>query len=367
MDDKDYMIRAIELAKRGEGWVNPNPMVGAVIVKDGRIIAEGWHHRYGELHAERDALSRCQESPAGATMYVTLEPCCHHGKQPPCTDAILQAGIARVVVGSGDPNPLVAGKGLDILCSHGVSVTEHILEVECLALNRSFFHYIQTKKPYITMKYAMTMDGKIACYTGASKWVTGEAARNHVQTLRHRNTGIMVGIGTVLADDPMLSCRMEGGRNPIRIICDTKLRTPLSSQIVQTAKGIPTILATSVTDEALHQPFQSYGCQIVTLPKRDGHLDLNALTEELGRRGIDSILLEGGGRLNWSALEAGIVSEVKAYIAPKLFGGADAKSPVEGIGYAKPSDCITLKNTTITQLGEDILMESEVSYVYGNR
>lgn len=367
MTDLKYMKRAIELAKKGVGWVNPNPMVGAVIVKDDKIIAEGWHHCYGEFHAERDALSRCTESPDGATMYVTLEPCCHHGKQPPCTDAILEAGIVRVVIGSGDPNPLVAGKGLDILRSHGIAVTEHVLEEECLALNRSFFHYIQTKRPYVTMKYAMTMDGKIACHTGASKWVTGEDARSHVQTLRHRHTGIMVGIGTVLADDPMLNCRMEGGRNPIRIVCDTQLRTPLTSQLVQTAKKIPTIIATSVTEESQHQPYLERGCQIITIPKKDGHLDLTLLMEELGQRGIDSILLEGGGQLNWSALEAGIVREVSAYLAPKLFGGALAKSPVEGMGVSNPSECFILKNLKITPLGEDILIESEVSYVHGNR
>ncbi|MCQ2442746.1 MAG: bifunctional diaminohydroxyphosphoribosylaminopyrimidine deaminase/5-amino-6-(5-phosphoribosylamino)uracil reductase RibD [Oscillospiraceae bacterium] len=367
MTDLKYMKRAIELAKKGVGWVNPNPMVGAVIVKDDKIIAEGWHHCYGEFHAERDALSRCTESPDGATMYVTLEPCCHHGKQPPCTDAILEAGIVRVVIGSGDPNPLVAGKGLDILRSHGIAVTEHVLEEECLALNRSFFHYIQTKRPYVTMKYAMTMDGKIACHTGASKWVTGEDARSHVQTLRHRHTGIMVGIGTVLADDPMLNCRMEGGRNPIRIVCDTQLRTPLSAQLVQTAKEIPTIIATSVTETAQHRSYLECGCQIITISKKNGHLNLNLLMEELGQRGIDSILLEGGSHLNWSALEAGIVREVKAYFAPKLFGGALAKSPVEGMGVSNPSECFILKNLKITPLGEDILIESEVSYVHGNR
>lgn len=366
MTDTYYMKRAIELAKKGVGWVNPNPMVGAVIVKGGEVIAEGWHHRYGELHAERDALSRCTQSPAGATMYVTLEPCCHYGKQPPCTNAILESGISRVVIGSGDPNPLVAGKGVDILRTHGITVTEHVLEEECRSLNRSFFHYIQNKRPYVTMKYAMTMDGKIACYTGASKWVTGEAARSHVQTLRHQHTGILVGIGTVLMDDPMLNCRMEGGRNPIRIVCDTRLRTPLSAQLVQTARDIPTILATSVTEKAAHQPYLDLGCQILTFPEKDGHLDLNCLMEELGRRGIDSILLEGGAQLNWSALEAGIVHAAAVYVAPKLFGGAGAKSPVGGAGVSTPDACFSLKQTKLTRLGEDILMESEVCYVHGN-
>lgn len=212
MDDLDYMRLALELAKKGCGWTAPNPMVGAVIVKDGRVIGQGYHHRCGDLHAERDALARCTESPVGSTMYVTLEPCCHYGRQPPCTEAILEAGIARVVIGSGDPNPLVAGKGLAILRGHGIEVTEHLLEEECTRLNEVFFHYIQTKRPFVVMKYAMTLDGKIAAYTGLSKWITGEVARNHVHQQRHRYNAIIAGVGTILADDPLLTCRIEGGK-----------------------------------------------------------------------------------------------------------------------------------------------------------
>ncbi len=214
MNDKDYMRLALQLAKKGCGWTSPNPMVGAVVVKEGRIIGQGWHQRYGQTHAERNALASCTEDPQGATLYVTLEPCCHYGKQPPCVDAILDAGIHRVVVGSADPNPLVAGKGIAILRAHGIDVTENVLQEECDALNKVFFHYITTKRPFVSMKYAMTMDGKIATYTGASKWITGEIARNHVQRQRHRFRGIMVGVGTILADDPLLTCRIEGGRDP---------------------------------------------------------------------------------------------------------------------------------------------------------
>ena len=186
MKDEEYMRLAIDLAEKGCGFVSPNPMVGAVIVKDGEIIGKGWHERYGQPHAERNALASCTKSPKGAVMYVTLEPCCHHGKQPPCVDAILEAEIARVVVGSADPNPLVAGNGIRILKEHGVEVTENVLRKECDSINPIFFHYIQTKRPYVVMKYAMTLDGKIAAFTGLSKWITGEAAREHVQTLRHR-------------------------------------------------------------------------------------------------------------------------------------------------------------------------------------
>ena len=215
MNDQQYMRMALQLAEKGCGFVAPNPMVGAVIVKDGRIIGQGWHERYRGSHAERNALASCTESPRGADMYVTLEPCCHHGKQPPCVDAILEAGIRRVVIGSTDPNPLVSGKGIQILRENGVEVTENILQKECSALNEVFFHYIRTGRPFVVMKYAMTLDGKIAAYTGVSKWITGEAARNHVHQQRHRFTAIMTGVGTVLADDPLLTCRMEGGRNPL--------------------------------------------------------------------------------------------------------------------------------------------------------
>lgn len=364
MNDTDYMRLALQLAERGAGWTSPNPMVGAVIVKEGRIIGQGWHARYGELHAERRALCSCTEDPAGGTMYVTLEPCCHHGKQPPCTDAVLEAGIARVVVGSADPNPLVAGRGIEILRAHGIEVTEGVLRAECDALNRIFMHYITTRRPFVSMKYAMTMDGKIATYTGASRWVTGDAARQHVQTQRHRFRGIMVGVGTVLSDDPLLTCRIDGGRNPIRIICDTQLRTPLSAQVVTSAQEVPTILATACEDPERHAPYIAAGCRVLCVPEADHHphLDLTALMSMLGAEGIDSILLEGGGTLNWAALECGIVQQVQCYIAPKLFGGETAKTPVEGIGVATPDTCFRLTNRRFTALGEDILIESEVVY-----
>ena len=359
-DDNYYMSRAIKLAKEAVGYTTPNPLVGAVIVKDGRIIAEGLHRRYGELHAERDALSLCKESAKGATIYVTLEPCCHHGKQPPCVDAIIEAGISRVVVGSPDPNPLVAGKGNEILRAHGIQVDEDVMRKECDEMNYVFFHYITTGLPYVVMKYAMTMDGKIAAHTGDSKWVTGEEARYNVHEDRHRYTAIMAGIGTVLADNPSLTCRIEGKKNPIRIICDSKLRMPLSSTLVETAKEARTIIATCVSDEEKYKPYIDKGCEILFTNEKDGQVDLNALMESLGRMRIDSILLEGGGTLNWSALSAGIVNRVQTYIAPKIIGGDCAPSPVRGEGFAKMCDAARLTNTSIRKLGDDYLIESEV-------
>ena len=367
MSDNKYMRLALELAQKGCGWTAPNPMVGAVIVKDDRIIGQGWHEKYGQPHAERNALAACNESPKGATMYVTLEPCCHHGKQPPCVDAIIEAGIRRVVVGSADPNPLVSGKGIQILRKHSIEVTEHILQEECDKLNEVFFHYIQTKQPFVVMKYAMTIDGKIASYTGASKWITSEVSRHHVQQQRHRYTAIMAGVGTVLADDPLLTCRIPNGRNPIRIICDSWLHTPLTAQVVTTADRIPTIIATCCTDKIKQLSYQKTGCRVIVVNEKNGHLDLQHLMKILGEEQIDSILLEGGGTLNWAAMESGIVQKTLTYIAPKIFGGQSAKTPVEGLGVLSPKEAFFLKNSSIICLGEDFLIESEVvTDVYGN-
>lgn len=361
MSDKEYMQIALQFAKKGCGWVAPNPMVGAIVVKNGEIIGQGWHEKYGEPHAERNALASCTEPPQGATMYVTLEPCCHHGRQPPCTDAIIEAGIKEVVIGSRDPNPLVAGKGIQLLEAHGIEVREDILRQECDRLNEVFFHYIQTKRPFVVMKYAMTLDGKIAAYTGASRWITGKTARNHVQKQRHRYSAIMVGVGTVLADNPMLTCHLPGGKNPVRIICDTRLSTPTAAQVVMTAKQVPTILATCCADREKQLVYEKAGCRILCLEEQDQHVNLQQLMDRLGQEQIDSILLEGGGTLNWAALKSGIVQKVQAYIAPKLMGGQTAKTPIEGMGVLSPSGAFPLKNSVITPLGEDFLIESEVS------
>lgn len=359
MTDREIMRLALELAERGLGLTNPNPMVGAVIVKDGRIIGQGYHQHCGELHAERRALESCTESPRGAALYVTLEPCCHFGRQPPCTDSILEAGIARVVVGSDDPNPLVAGKGVERLRANGVEAETGVLKDECDAVNQVFFHFIRTHTPYVVMKYAMTMDGKIATRTGASRWLTGEIARQRVHADRGRYAAIMAGVGTVLADDPLLTCRTENGRNPVRVVCDTHLRIPLDSQIVQTAGEIPTIIAAGNPPPERRTALEAAGCRVWALPGQDGHVDLRALMTRLGAEQLDSVLLEGGAALNWAALEAGIVQKVQTYLAPKLFGGA-GKSPVGGPGVELPAQAVRLKNTTITRLGDDFMLESEV-------
>ena len=362
MTDQNYMLQAIQLAKQGEGWTNPNPMVGAVIVKNGRIIGKGYHKKCGELHAERNAIASLTESAEGATIYVTLEPCCHYGKTPPCTEAIIEQKIKRVVIGSRDPNPKVSGKGIKMLQEAGIEVIEDFMREECDRLNPVFFHYITTKTPYVVMKYAMTLDGKIATKTGASKWITGEAARAEVQYMRHRYMGIMAGIGTVLADDPMLNVRVEGWKSPIRILCDSGLRIPLDGQIVKSAGKYRTIVAyaDSENTEAKRKRLHEMGVETICCPDENNQVDLKKLMKYLGEEGIDSILLEGGGTLNDSALRAGIVQEVQAFIAPKLFGGMNSKTPVEGIGVRFPSEAVKLKCTDICQIGEDIRITCQV-------
>lgn len=361
MGDAEYMKLAIELAKKGGGHVNPNPMVGAVIVKDDCIIGQGYHEKFGGLHAERNALKNCRDSPMGATLYVTLEPCCHYGKTPPCTEAIINSGIKRVVIGTLDCNPIVSGKGVKILEEKNIQVDVGILEGECKKLIKVFRKYVTKKLPYVFMKYAMTMDGKIATYANHSKWISGEEARKKVHQLRHNVGAIMVGVNTIIQDDPLLTCRLENGKNPIRIVCDTNLRTPISSKIIRTAKDVKTYIATSSVDENKIGLYRNYGCEILNIEKKDKHVDLVKLMQCLGDMHIDSLLLEGGSAINWSALEQQIVDEVQVYIAPKVFGGS-GKSPISGKGVAFPNDAFMLKPYAFSKVGNDYLIESEVIY-----
>ena len=353
--DCKYMRRAIELAKRGTGFVNPNPLVGAVIVKDNRIIGEGWHERYGEPHAERNALADCKEDPAGADIYVTLEPCCHHGKQPPCTEALISAGIRNVYVGSFDPNPLVAGKGLEMLRAEGINVYENIMRKECDALNEIFFCYITKGRPYIILKAAMSIDGRTAAYTGDSKWISGKLSRENVHKTRKRVSTIMVGINTVLSDDPMLNCRTDEPSDPVRVICDSSLRIPLSSKIIATAHEIPTIIATVSDDTEKIAKISSAGAEII---KTDGaRVDLKTLITELASRKLDSVLVEGGATLHAAMLDDGLCDLLQIYIAPKVIGGTDAKPVIGGKGVSRVADAYMFSAPEITRFGDDILLE----------
>ena len=368
-DNKVYMQRAIELAKLGVGKVNPNPLVGAVIVKNDEIISEGYHRVYGDLHAERNAFANLKnkEAARGAQMYVTLEPCCHHGKQPPCTEAIIEHGISKVYVGSNDPNEMVAGKGIQMLRDAGIEVVTEFMKEECDALNPVFFHYITEKTPFVLMKYGMTLDGKIATRTGHSKWISNETSRERVQHTRNALKGIMVGIGTVLNDDPRLTCRMEDGRNPIRIICDSKLRIPLTSNVVTTAKEVPTIVATIEPHPEYtrfwnqqKEELEAEGVEVLVVAEQEGRLDLRDLMVKLGEKQIDGILLEGGSTLNYAALQAGVVNRIEAYVAPKLFGGSGFFTPVGGEGVELSTEAYGCKLISTECIDGDVLLTYEV-------
>jgi diaminohydroxyphosphoribosylaminopyrimidine deaminase/5-amino-6-(5-phosphoribosylamino)uracil reductase len=354
-----YMRRAIELAKGGIGFVNPNPLVGAVIVKDGKIIGEGFHEKYGCLHAERNALKNCKEDCKGADMFVTLEPCCHYGKNPPCTEAVIASGVKRVFVGSFDPNPLVAGKGISILRENGIEVVENVLREECDALNDIFFHYITTKTPYVIMKTAVSADGKIATVTGNSKWITNEKSRAHTHETRKRAAAILVGVNTVIADNPMLNCRCENPSNPIRVICDSTLRIPLNSQVVKTANEIPTYVATVSENAEKITALEKSGVHIINTAEKNNRVDLADLMKKLGEMQIDSVLIEGGGEIHASALKAGIVNKLQIYIAPKIIGG-DGKNAVAPLDITLADDAVMLKNPQISRFDDDILIEYEV-------
>ena len=362
-EDIEYMRRAIELAERGVGFTNPNPMVGAVIVKGGKVIGEGWHERCGEWHAERNAFKNCTVPAEGATMYVTLEPCCHYGKTPPCTEAIIEHGIARVVVGMEDPNPLVAGKGIALLREAGIEVVCGVEEEALREQNRVFLKYISTKLPWVAMKTAMTLDGKIATRTGDSKWITGAEARAYVHELRHRFMAILVGIGTVVADDPLLNCRIEGRgvRQPIRVVVDSNARLSLDSQLVKTAGEYRTIVAhTRFAPEESVKALREAGVEMLLCKEKEGLVDVRNLLELLGQSGIDSILLEGGGSLNYTFLAEGLADELYAFIAPKIVGGMNAKTPVEGAGMEKMADAINLELENVLNIGHDVLLKLKV-------
>ncbi len=358
--DREYMRLALELAKKGEGWVNPNPMVGALLVKDGRIIGEGYHTSYGKLHAEREAFKDAKnrtEDTSGADLYVTLEPCCHTGKQPPCTEAVLNSGVKRVIVGCTDPNPVVAGRGIQILREKGIEVVVGVLREECEKQNEVFMHFMQKKLPFTVLKYAMTLDGKTTTVTGKSKWITGEMARARVREDRGRYMAIMTGVSTVIADDPRLTCRNPERRDPIRLIADTHLRTPLKSVVVATAHETPTWILTTVSDTHRHKDYEDAGCKVIIVPEKDGELDLQAVMKRLFEEKVDSVMIESGGTLAWTFLKEGLINRVQAYIAPKIFGGTTGGTPVRGEGVNLPEDAVTMKNISSEWIGEDLLLE----------
>lgn len=362
--DIKYMERALKLAEKGAGYTNPNPLVGAVIVKDGRIIGEGYHKLYGSHHAEINAFRNASQDVRGAAMYVTLEPCSHYGKTPPCAKAIVEKGIKKVVVALKDPNPEVSGRGIKILQDNGIEVVTGVLEDESRRLNEIFIKYITTKLPFCILKTAMTLDGKIAARTGDSKWITNQESRRYVHKLRHRVSGIMVGVETVIKDNPLLNTRLdeENGSDPIRIVADTNARTPVESKILNNQSNARTIIATTeLAPKERIKKLKSRGAEIIITPMCKNRVDLKYLMKELGERKIDSVLLEGGSELNYSALEAEIIDKVNAFIAPKFIGGRESKTPVGGLGRPFMKEAIMLKDIDVYRFGDDIMLEGYMS------
>lgn len=362
----ELMKKAFELSKKGIGHVNPNPLVGAIIVKDNKVIAKGYHERYGGPHAEVNAFNNASESVEGAHMYVTLEPCSHYGKTPPCVDKIIENKISKVFIGMKDPNPLVAGKGIKKLIDNNIEVEVGIMEDEIRKLNEIFIKYITTKNPFCIMKNAMTLDGKIATKTGDSKWITNELSRKYVHELRNRVAGIMVGIGTVIYDNPSLTTRLnrDNTTDPIRIVVDTYCRTPFNSNVLNNSSNAKTIIATTNKADKVKLDKLSNKADIIITPEKNSEVDLIYLMNELGKRGIDSVLLEGGGTLNWSALNEKIVDKVITFIAPKIIGGKESITPIEGDGVDKMNNSISLSNSVIQRFEEDIMIEAYVRKEY---
>ncbi len=361
--DIKYMKRAIELSKQGIGKVNPNPLVGAVIVKNNRIIAEGWHEYFGGNHAEVNAFLNAKESVEGAEMYVTLEPCSHFGKTPPCVDRIIESKLSKVYIGIKDPNPLVAGRGIQKLKDNSIITEVGILEDDIRKENEIFLKYITTKMPFCIMKTAMTLDGKIATNNGDSKWITNSKSREYVHQLRNRVMSIMVGIGTVKKDNPQLTTRLENkeGRNPIRIIIDTFAEIPKSSFIYQNSNHQNTIIVIGNNVKKSVKQELEERMKVISLPEHNGEVDLKVLFSLLAtEHGIDSVLLEGGGSLNFSAIKSGVVDRIMSFIAPKLIGGAQALTPLEGSGIDKMQNAIQVKEIEIMRFEEDILITGKL-------
>jgi diaminohydroxyphosphoribosylaminopyrimidine deaminase/5-amino-6-(5-phosphoribosylamino)uracil reductase len=354
MIDKKYMQCAIALAKKARGQTSPNPMVGAVVVKDGRIIGEGFHKGAGRPHAEPDALDHCSESPRGATLYVTMEPCCHRGRTPPCTDKIIAAGIARVVIGAVDPNKMVDGKGIRQLREAGIEVRVGVEAKRCGDLNPFFNHYILKGTPFVTLKWAASLDGLITARAGEPTRITGKQAQLHLHGLRRDHAAIMVGIGTILADDPALTCRLDRGVNPLRIVCDTRGRLPIGAQVVQTAREIPTMVATATMSGEKRRLLTEQGVDVMVLPEKNAHIDLQALVQALGLRQIDSLLVEGGATLHAAMVQEGLWQRLTAYIGGTLLGGQAGINPFGGL--PPQNRPLPLETPGATILGEDVVI-----------
>lgn len=354
------MRRALALAKRG--FTAPNPMVGALLVKDGRIVGEGYHRRAGMPHAEVEALRKAGDKARGATIYVTLEPCCHWGRTPPCADELIEAGVRCVYVAMQDPNPLVSGQGLQKLREAGIEVYEGVLQEQAKQLNEIFFKYQATGLPFVTVKMAMSLDGKIATHSGDSRWITDEPARRWVHRLRARHDAVMVGVGTLLQDNPLLTVRLPRQREPfrrLRVVVDSRLRCPEDARVLN-VEDAPTLIATTnASSPEKIKRLQQHGVEVSVLPEdEEGHVDLRALLQLLGQRGVTGVLCEGGGTLVASLLQHRLVDKIVFFYAPLIIGGQGAPSAVAGRGCEVIAGCLPLDKVYWRKIGRDMLVQA---------
>ncbi|NIO09721.1 MAG: bifunctional diaminohydroxyphosphoribosylaminopyrimidine deaminase/5-amino-6-(5-phosphoribosylamino)uracil reductase RibD [Deltaproteobacteria bacterium] len=358
--DEQYMRMALDLAIRGAGRTSPNPMVGAVVVRGGRTVGRGYHRRAGGDHGEIVALKRAGKRAQGATLYLNLEPCTHHGRTPPCTPTVIQSGVKRVVVGMMDPNPRVAGRGIRRLRQAGIRVQVGVLEPECRKINEAFIKHIRHRIPFVILKLAATLDGKIASSTGDSQWVTGNAARRYVHQMRDRVDAVVVGVGTVLADNPKLTCRITGGRDPFRIVLDSRLHIPVGAHLLRQRQKEKNIIATGPRASSVKvKRIERSGARVWRFPLRGGTIPFNALLKRLGAEGFLSIMIEGGGITAARALKEGVVDQVVFFYAPKIIGG-EGRGMVDHLGIRKMSRSKMIKEVETRRFGQDIMVTGYV-------
>ena len=358
-EDKEryYMNRALELASLGGGFVNPNPQVGAVIVKDGEVVGEGYHEKFGGPHAEVQALNDAGEFSRGAIMYVTLEPCVHYGKTPPCTKKIIENGLSRVKVAIEDPNPRVSGKGIKRLREEGIEVSLGLMEEEARNANEIYLNYVETGRPFVLLKLAMTLDGKIASREGDSRWISSESSREQVHGLRARYSAVGVGVNTVLADDPRLNVRKADGPDGARFVFDSRGRTPAGSRLLNIRSSAPTVLVTGEgLSETKLKKFDKPGVEVWSVRSDQGKLEIDRMLDLMGKKGYDSLLVEGGGEIAWSFLDRNLVDKVRFFYSPKIVGGREAVSAVGGKGKAKVKESLKVEKLTTERYGGDVCL-----------
>ena len=364
MTDSEYMQQALKLAQKGEGYVEPNPMVGCVLVQNGQIVGRGYHTQYGHAHAEVEAIRSASVDLTGATCYVNLEPCSFYGKTPPCVEAILQSGIGRVVIAMRDPNPLVNGKGIQILQKSGVAVTEHVLEAEAERLNAPYLTLLHKNRPWIHAKWAMTLDGRLAAKTHDSRWISGEESRKTVHQLRSRMDAVIIGAGTAIQDDPMLTVRLDesnrrGNKTPCRVILDGRGKLSPESKLVQTAREVPVLIVTETEETQIIRRWKENGCEVLHLPRHDDFF--RRLLEHFAAKKWTHVLVEGGRQVFGAFFDSGCIDEVHAFIAPKLIGGESAVPVFGGEGLGKMSLAVPLEMPKMTLIGQDVYIRGRVA------